>query len=206
MPASRNQPVRHPIADARGLADVKAAAVRLFAERGFGETSMKDVAEALGVRAPSLYNYVNSKREILDALCLEAMEGMRAALAEGVALSGDVVEQVRRGMEEQVRFRVRHPYHLQVVTRETLHLDPDVRTRVLDLRDEQREMWRQVVERGVETGRFTAPSSELASQLLLEMCSWLQIMHFSLKLGVPETRLVYWFGDVAVRMLTESPS
>ncbi len=37
------------------------AACLLFAERGYRGTSMKDIAEALGVRAPSLYNHVASK-------------------------------------------------------------------------------------------------------------------------------------------------
>jgi methyltransferase (TIGR00027 family) len=41
-------------------------AVGLFAEKGFGETSMRDIAEKVGIRASSLYNHFASKEEILD--------------------------------------------------------------------------------------------------------------------------------------------
>ncbi len=46
----------------------KAAA--LFMKKGFHSTSMRDIAEAIGVEAPSLYNHIESKSEILKDICL----------------------------------------------------------------------------------------------------------------------------------------
>jgi AcrR family transcriptional regulator len=196
---------RRPLAGAQGLPDICQAAVRLFADQGYGGTRMSDIAAALHVQAPSLYNYVSSKRDLLDLLCLEMMQGSHRALSTGLSLGSDVAEQVRRGMEEQVRFRVRHPYHLQVTARETLHLSAAVRDEVLGLRDLQRAMWLEVVTRGVEEGLFCPASTELAAHLLLEMCSYLQIIHFSLHLKVPESELVYWFGDHALGVVGWAP-
>jgi AcrR family transcriptional regulator len=195
-----------PIARARGLPDVCQAAVRLFADHGYGGTRISDIAEALDVQGPSLYNYVSSKRDLLDMICLDMMRGAREALALGFSLSSAVVEQVRRGMEEQVRYRVRHPYHLQVVSRETLHLSAPVRDEVIGLRDAQRTMWLEVVSRGAHENEFAPASAELASHSLLEMCSYLQIMHFSLEKHVPESELVYWFGHMALGVVSWSGS
>ena len=36
-------------------------AARLFAEQGYHGTSMEDIAEAMGIQKPSLYEYVSSK-------------------------------------------------------------------------------------------------------------------------------------------------
>jgi AcrR family transcriptional regulator len=194
---------RRPIAGAGGLRDISEVAVRLFAERGYGSTGMKDIAQALGVKAPSLYNYVASKRELLDVLCLEAMRGMRDALRSGLesedAGAGD---RVRRGMQAQVLFRVRHPYHLQVATRESPHVTPAVREQVLALRDEQLALWLEAVRAGVEQGRFSVPSPELASHLLLEMCSWPQVVDLSLSGAVGERQLTDWFGGFALALLS----
>src|SRR5947208_17064379 len=44
-------------------------ASRLFKEKGFSATSMRDLAEAIGVEAPSLYNHIGSKTEILQEIC-----------------------------------------------------------------------------------------------------------------------------------------
>ena len=44
-------------------------ASRLFKEKGFPATSMRDIAEAIGVEAPSLYNHIESKNGILIDIC-----------------------------------------------------------------------------------------------------------------------------------------
>ncbi len=41
----------------------------LFRQKGFQATSMRDIAEAIGVEAPSLYNHIQSKNEILKDVC-----------------------------------------------------------------------------------------------------------------------------------------
>ncbi|MEP6926526.1 MAG: TetR/AcrR family transcriptional regulator [Ginsengibacter sp.] len=41
----------------------------LFMKKGFPATSMRDIAEAIGVEAPSLYNHIESKNEILKDVC-----------------------------------------------------------------------------------------------------------------------------------------
>ena len=43
-------------------------ALLLFSEKGFEPTSMRDIAAAVGMRAPSLYNHFKGKRELFDAL------------------------------------------------------------------------------------------------------------------------------------------
>ncbi len=41
----------------------------LFRKKGFTATSMRDIAEAIGVEAPSLYNHIESKNELLRDIC-----------------------------------------------------------------------------------------------------------------------------------------
>jgi AcrR family transcriptional regulator len=48
--------------------EVLAVAARLFAERGYHGTSMRDIAEALSMRAPSLYKHVKNKDALLDEI------------------------------------------------------------------------------------------------------------------------------------------
>ena len=41
------------------------AAIKLFSESGYTETTMRDIAKTLNIKAGSIYNHFSSKREIL---------------------------------------------------------------------------------------------------------------------------------------------
>jgi AcrR family transcriptional regulator len=65
-----------PPRTARGEETVARAldvAERLFAERGFRGTSLRDVASAAGIRAPSLYNHVPAKEALYEAVLERAL-------------------------------------------------------------------------------------------------------------------------------------
>lgn len=46
-------------------------AASLFKSKGFSSASMRELAEAVGVEAPSLYNHIGSKSELLQAICFK---------------------------------------------------------------------------------------------------------------------------------------
>src|SRR6185312_14652384 len=59
----------------------------LFRKKGFPATSMRDIAEAIGIEAPSLYNHIQSKSEILKDVCFRIGRLFTTHL-KGVELSG----------------------------------------------------------------------------------------------------------------------
>lgn len=48
-------------------ARIEKAAMQLFAEKGYGQTTTKDIAAAVGMKDASLYNHFKSKRELFDS-------------------------------------------------------------------------------------------------------------------------------------------
>jgi AcrR family transcriptional regulator len=71
-------------------ADVVTAAGRLFAERGYHGTSMRDLGRELGLLGSSLYAHVESKQDLLVDVVEEGSRlfqesAQRALLAEGAA-------------------------------------------------------------------------------------------------------------------------
>ncbi len=47
---------------------ILAESLRLFSERGYDPVSVQDIAAAVGIKAPSLYNHYKSKEKIFEAL------------------------------------------------------------------------------------------------------------------------------------------
>ena len=54
----------------------------LFKKKGYSATSMRELAESVGVEAPSLYNHIGSKSELLQAICLKVANEFTSQLDE----------------------------------------------------------------------------------------------------------------------------
>ncbi|MEO1164847.1 MAG: TetR/AcrR family transcriptional regulator [Chloroflexota bacterium] len=64
-------------------------ASRLFAEKGYEATSVRDIASELGIANPSLYYHFKSKSEILGELLAEPFKLIEVAVEEAEQLSDD---------------------------------------------------------------------------------------------------------------------
>jgi len=74
----------------------------LFRKKGFSATSMRDIAEAIGVEAPSLYNHIESKNEILTDICFNIAKLFTDFLKEVESESGSNLSKI----ESIIRFHI----------------------------------------------------------------------------------------------------
>ena len=89
-------------------AAVVAAGRRLLEERGTDALTMRDVAEAVGVRTPSLYKRVRSRSDLFR-LILEDVTDELTAVADAAASSGDPAADLRAMMAAYRRFAHANP-------------------------------------------------------------------------------------------------
>src|ERR1700754_2284913 len=98
--------------------DVRAAAVALFAEQGYRATGVREIADALGIGATSIYSHIKSKSDLLHEVLIDTLDAILAVQYDAIASSTDVVEQLRRAAESQVRFLVEHPQEALIAVRD----------------------------------------------------------------------------------------
>ena len=67
-------------------------AERIFAQRGFDATTLGEIASAAGIRAPSLYEYFDSKERLYDAMLERACEPLFAILDTYAGQAGGEVD------------------------------------------------------------------------------------------------------------------
>ena len=179
--------------------DVRDAALTLFAERGYHGTSMKDIAEAVGMRAPSLYNHVGAKQELLVEIVEATLVDLQRLHEEAVGSTRDVGEALRRAVEAHVRYHARHPREVRVGNRDLPALEPANRDRVIGMRRRYARSWQALLQRGADLGRFDLPDARLASYAILEMgigvATW-----FRPDGPLSEDVVAYHYGDMALRL------
>jgi AcrR family transcriptional regulator len=56
---------------------IRAVAAELFAEHGYGETSLREIAERLGITKAALYYHYQSKEQLLQAIVQPLFDDMR---------------------------------------------------------------------------------------------------------------------------------
>jgi AcrR family transcriptional regulator len=179
---SRTAEKDSPAKDAQALAggeqdpggrwlDVQEAALTLFSERGYHGTTMKHVAAVRGVQAPSRYNHVVSKQEILQRIMTTGMRRLSANQEEALASSSVPAEQLRAMTEAHVLIHIHHRRSAMVGDREIGNLEEPTQREVRDERDAYERRFRAVIQRGVDDGSFVVGSVKLTSFAVIEMAT-----------------------------------
>jgi len=182
------------------MQQIRGVALTLFAERGYTGTSMKDIAQVLGVRAPTLYNHLDSKQDLLRNLMVDTIDGLIRVHHDAIGTTNDVREQLRRAMEAHVTFHAQHRREVRVLSVEMPSLEEPARNEVLAKHRAYWAAWRELVERGVAEGRFQVRWPELATAAMLEMGTRLSPWSPEDSQLSP-SQVAYWHGDMALRLV-----
>ena len=133
--------------------ELLAIAAGLFAERGFKNTTVRDIADAAGILSGSLYHHFDSKEsmvdEILSIFQLELFKKYDEILGSGLDVRSKVDAVVR------VSFEAIHDHHAEVAIfqNDSAYLMGFERFGYLRERNTRfREMWLGLLREGVETG------------------------------------------------------
>lgn len=125
---------------------IQEATVALLAARGYGGTSMSEIAQKVGLSKAGLYNYYRSKEELLLELLKESIEAWRDASRESLETAGSAEERLRRHFETAVDFAVDRPATVTVLRVTTSLIDGDLGERVLSLVSQYKEEYQRILE------------------------------------------------------------
>ena len=78
-------------------------AAELFRKKGFAAASVRELAETLGIEAPSLYNHIGSKAELLQEICFEVAKDYTLYMEEVLVSKKNAAQKTA----DIIRFHVR---------------------------------------------------------------------------------------------------
>lgn len=163
-PAERSSPVRAAIFD---------TATRLFGERGYTGTSMRDIARAVGLLPGSLYAHIESKEGILLEIIEGGVDRFNHAVQEVDALGLPAADALREAIRRHLAIVADNPQRTLIVFHQWRYLDDGGRRRLLAKRARYEEFFHRTLHRGVTEGAFDATLDPKVTVLgLLGALNW----------------------------------
>jgi AcrR family transcriptional regulator len=148
-----------------------AAAVRLFAQKGFAATGIRELAAEAGITGAALYHYVGTKDDLLVEIMRSTTEPLFEAAEAAVAEYEAPEAQLASVVELHVWMHGARPLATLVADTELRALAGERRTEIVALRDRYQALWRQVLEGGVSAGRFDVADVPVTTIALIELCT-----------------------------------
>src|ERR1041384_8201559 len=140
----------------------KAAA--MFREKGFAATSMRDLAETVGIEAASLYNHIRSKNEILEAICFDVANRFNTNIDIIEASEQNSIAKVETLLRFHIGQMIENYEEVYVSDREWKHLEEPYLSNFQTQRRNYRKKFASIIEDGINKGeirRIDAPTAVL---------------------------------------------
>jgi AcrR family transcriptional regulator len=159
------------------LQQIEMAAGRLFSERGYAGTSVRDIARELDMQGGSLYAHISSKEEVLWRIVQRAGSRFHEAIVPIVAERLAPLERLRRMSRAHVGVITADPRHASVFLHEWRYLQGAWQRKARGLRDGYERHFRQAVEEGMEAGSIRAVDPGLVARFLLSSLNGIAIWY-----------------------------
>jgi len=181
------------------------AARRLFWEKGYNATSMREIAIAYGCRLANIYNFFSDKEEILFEVLREEMEQIINPIKHLEEDDGSSpIEQLRFIIESHLKVTLSYRRSAKLLFDVALDsLSPDKRKKIVDFRDTYDRIIRKVIHRGIDTGHFPNVDVRLAGFMIASMITRTRIWFHSKK-GVSVSELADFISEFAFNGLRGS--
>ncbi|GGK28994.1 TetR family transcriptional regulator [Deinococcus malanensis] len=149
------------------------SASRLFSERGYHATSMRDLAGELGMQGGSLYAHISGKEELLIEIVNQASSQFDTALFYLRDDPRPAADKLREAMHRHIRVVADNMDSATVFFHEWKHLSPEAYARVTSWRDTIDHFYRDLVTEGIAQGQFRADlDPKMTANLILSAVNW----------------------------------
>lgn len=175
---------------------------RIFAEKGYDATSMRDIASAAGVSKALLYHHFASKDDIYARISFSATQDLNSFVASRIPADGTAGDKVRAFMIGAATFFADHR-SAWIAASNAFWSDPDRHRleRRIARRRQFEQILRDLIQEGVDSGEFNDVDPATAGRLILSGINW---MHrwFDPEKGMTAQQIVDQYADIILNGIT----
>lgn len=147
--------------------DVFNASVSLFLEKGFRETTMQEIARAAGMGKSTLYDYFETKDEILISFVEDAAYDLTEEAKRIASQDLPSAEKLRQVVRAHLSYLIANKDVFLKLTYDVQRLGPDGQKRIQAQRHVYQDLICRLIEDAVREGAFRPVNPLLATRTIL---------------------------------------
>jgi len=152
--------------------DILEAAAAIFSQKGYHAASMQDIAQAVHLQKASLYHHVSGKQEILLAILDQALDLLIDDMEEVMKQHLPSKEKLRLGVRTYLKEMLENRELASVLLLEHRSLDSRLQAQHIQRRDRFEQLWRELIQSGVDAGCFHCQDISITVRALLGVLNW----------------------------------
>jgi AcrR family transcriptional regulator len=169
---------------------ILACAAALFARNGVAATTVRQIADEVGILSGSLYHHFESKEAIVDEIVSSYLEDLRRRYKEVLAGEGEPRDRLRRLVLASLETVEAHPHATEIYQNDVNYLSQ--LDRFGYLKGSAREVqhaWLEVIKAGMARGEFRSDLDPKIVYRLLRDTVWMSVRWFKPTRDYPVSRL-----------------
>jgi TetR/AcrR family transcriptional regulator, cholesterol catabolism regulator len=172
---------------ARKRREISNAAVHLFLEIGFTETSMREIAEASGIGKSTLYDYFKTKDEVLLSVIEDLIVEATVKAHSIASLPLPAIERLRQVMMSHLEYLLAQKEFYLKLSFEVQRLGYESQQRIQKHRHAYQDLVRRLVEEGIAEGAIRKVDALVTARTLITALT--PAVYTSRPTGTPEQML-----------------
>ena len=129
--------------------EIISIAAQLFKEKGYSAVTMRDIAQAMNIKAASLYNHIKSKQEILVLIIIEIAEEFTSTILQIVNSNETSIQKLEKVIQLHIDITLRNSDALACLNNDWMHLADTELTYFIKMREEYEEHFRTIIKTGI---------------------------------------------------------
>ena len=132
--------------------EIVTMAAKLFKEKGYSAVTVRDIAQAMDIKAASLYNHIKSKQEILVLIIIEIAEEFTSTMAQILQSDETAIAKIEKIIQLHIVITLRNSDALACLNNDWMHLADNQLSYFIKMREEYEENFRAIIKKGIAEG------------------------------------------------------
>src|SRR4051812_2593769 len=156
-------------------------AAKLFKEKGYKAASMRELAASVGVEAASLYNHIDSKNDLLNAVCMNVANRYTCHMNDLEKQEGPVINKIEKLLRFHVTEMMDNYEEVYVTDHDWRNMDEPHLSEYREMRRDYRKRFAAIVQQGMDNREIKALDANSAVMIFINAIGavdqWHRIVH-----------------------------